>query len=94
MSLKKFSLLKKIGETHPKSHYHTIKFSASQSPAVEVSSSYLQKCGILCFLPEERSPMRIYLFYFPGVIETTQWKYNVVRGLILTEITSSSALYK
>jgi hypothetical protein len=43
---------------------HTIIFSVSENPTVEVSSSYLQKCGILHFLPEERSRVRVY-FFFP-----------------------------
>ena len=43
---------------------HTITFSVSENPIIEVSSSYLQKCGILYFLPEGRSRMRVYLFVF------------------------------
>ena len=43
---------------------HTIRFSVSENLIVEVSSSYLQKCGILHFLPEDRSRMRVYLFVF------------------------------
>ena len=66
---------------------------------VEVSSSYLRKCGILWFLPEERSRMCVYLFllfcFFPiGVIVSTQWYNYVARGFILTEIKSSSAIFK
>ena len=36
----------------------------SENPSVEVSSSYLQKCGILYFLPEDKSRVRVYLFVF------------------------------
>ena len=43
---------------------HTIKFSVSENLIVEVSSSYLEKCGISHFLPEDKSGMRIYLFAF------------------------------
>ena len=47
--------------------------------------------------------MRVYLLvflflffviFFPGVIVPTQWSYNVVRRLFLTEMKSSSALFK
>ena len=31
---------------------------------------------------------------FHGVIVSTQWSYNVVRGLILTEIKTSNILFK
>ncbi|XP_065580087.1 uncharacterized protein LOC136039967 isoform X2 [Artemia franciscana] len=34
---------------------HTIAFSVSENPTVEVSSSYLQKCGTSYFLPEDLS---------------------------------------
>ena len=34
------------------------------------------------------------LFFFPGVIVSTEWSYNVAKGLILTEIKSSRALFK
>ena len=40
---------------------HTIRFRVSNNPTVVVSSSYLQKCGILHFLPQERS---VFLFLF------------------------------
>jgi hypothetical protein len=43
---------------------HTIIFSVLENPNAEVSSSYLQKCGILHFLPEERTRMRVYLVLF------------------------------
>ena len=41
--------------------------------------------------------MRVYLFvllllFFPGVIVSTQWSENLARGLILTEMKSSSAI--
>jgi hypothetical protein len=58
----------------------------------------IQKYGILHFLLEERSRMRDYLFFvlffFPGVIVLTQWSWNIVGGLIATEIKISSALFK
>ena len=44
--------------------------------------------------------MRVYLFFcffvvfFPGVIVSTQMSLNVARGLILTEMKNSSALFK
>ena len=44
--------------------------------------------------------MRVYLFvfffvvFFPGVTVSTQWSENLARGLILTEMKSSSALFK
>ena len=41
---------------------HTIRFSVSENHVVEVSSFYLTKCGILYFLPEGRSRIRVYLF--------------------------------
>ena len=54
--------------TPPKSHSlnenHTIRFSVSENPTVEVSSFYLQKCGILYFLPEGRSRMRLFVCLF------------------------------
>ena len=31
---------------------------------VQVPKSYLQKCGILHFLPEDKSRMRVYLFVY------------------------------
>ena len=34
--------------------------------------------------------MRVYLFFFSGLIVSTKWSYNVAGGLILTEIKSSS----
>ena len=33
-------------------------------------------------------------FFFQGVIESTKWSYNVARGLILTQVKSSSVLFK
>ena len=38
----------------------TIRLNGSENRSVEISNSYLQKCGILYFLPEERSWMRVY----------------------------------
>ena len=35
-----------------------------------------------------------FVFFSPGVIVSTQWSKNLARGLILTEIKSSSALFK
>ena len=41
---------------------HTIRFSMSENPTVDILSSYLQKWCILCyFFPEQRSWMRVYL---------------------------------
>ena len=64
----------------PKTHKilkknHTIRISVFENPTVQVSSSYLQKCGILYFLPEERSRMRVHLFvlFFSRVIVSTKW---------------------
>ena len=42
-----------------------MRFSVSENPTIEVSIFYMQKCGILYFLPEERSRMRVYLLFFP-----------------------------
>ena len=61
-------------------------FCVSENPTVEVSSSYLQKCGILYFLSEERSRMRVYFiylfFYFPRgdrinpvILEYRKWAH-------------------
>jgi len=33
-----------------------------ETPTVEFISSYLQKYGILCFLPEDRLQLRVYFF--------------------------------
>ena len=41
-----------------------IRFSVSENPIIKVSSSYLQKCGILHFLLQDRSRMRVKLFDF------------------------------
>ena len=60
----------KVIESEGKS---SIRFSVSENPTVEVSSSYMQKWGILYFLPEERSQIRVYYFFYPGVIVSTQW---------------------
>jgi len=40
--------------------------------------------------------MRVYLFvvFFPRVIVSTEWSENLARELILTEMKSSSALFK
>jgi len=62
---------------------HTFRFRISENRNLEVSSSYLQKCRILCFFLEASSGMRVYLFllvlYSP-----------VEKGLTRTEIKSSS----
>ena len=42
----------------------TTRFSALEIPTVQISSSYLRICGILYVLPEERSRMRVYFFFF------------------------------
>ena len=39
-------------------------FGVSENAVVKFSSSYLQKCGILYFLPEDKSRVRVYLFVF------------------------------
>ena len=70
-SPRKFALFWKKRENTPKRHKnlnenHTIKFSVSENPTVEVLSSYLQKCGILNFLPEERSRICMCFFSFAG----------------------------
>ena len=39
---------------------HTIKFSVPENPTIEVSTSNLQKCGILLFLPEDRLRVRVF----------------------------------
>ena len=81
------------------SENHKIRLSVSENPNVEVPSSYLQKCGISNFLPEDRSRMPVYLFVFafflffvffflPGVIVLVQCSCNVTIWLILTEIKS------
>ena len=41
---------------------NAIIFSVPENPSV-VSSSYLEKYGILSFLPEDRSRMLVYLFF-------------------------------
>ena len=38
-------------------------FSISENPIAKISSSYLQKCGILYFLPEDRSRVRFFFFF-------------------------------
>ena len=59
-------IFKKRGK-HPLKVTQSIRFSVPENPTVQVSSSYLYKCGILYFLPDERSRMRVYLlFFFPG----------------------------
>ena len=45
-------------------NHKIMKFSVSENPIIEVSSSYVQKCGILYILPEERSRMRVNLIFF------------------------------
>ena len=60
-SLGKFALFWKIGETPTKSHIIiTIAFSVSENPAGEVSSSYLQKCGISYFLLNFPPPLNFF----------------------------------
>ena len=45
-----------------------------KNPDVEVSSFYMQKCGILYILPEERSRMGVYSFFF--LVFPTGWSYR------------------
>ena len=47
-----------------------ITFSTPDNSTVEVSSSFVQKCGISLFLPEERSQTYVYLFFF-----SQEWSY-------------------
>ena len=95
---------RKQGEITPKNHRIITKIPLSHSAyqrtlQKKISSSYLQKCGISYFLPEDRTRVRVYLFFlflffFPGVIVSTKWSQNLARGLILTEMKSSIALFK
>ena len=76
-----------------------MRFSVSENPTVELSSSYPQICGILYFLPQDRSRVRVYLFvclffFFPRVNRIDPVVYNVVKGLILIEIKSYSTRLK
>ena len=58
-------IFRRKGETSPKSH--TIRFSVSENSTVEVSSSYLQKCGILYSFVRRKitdACLFVYLFFF------------------------------
>ena len=82
---KNICLILANGEKHPVkitlnlNKNHTFRFSESENRTLEVSSSYLKYCGILYFLPEDSSRMRVYLLIcffvfvsFLGVIISTQ----------------------
>ena len=43
---------------------HAMRFRISESPTLEISSSSMQRRGVLNFLPEARSLMRVYCFFF------------------------------
>ena len=51
-----------MGETPPKCQRILTNIKSSENPTLEVSSSYLQKCGILYFLPEDGSWICVYFF--------------------------------
>jgi len=55
---------------------HTIRFSVSENHTVDVSKSYIQKRGILHFLPEARSRIPGFLLFLIsfslGVIVSNQ----------------------
>jgi len=44
----------------------TPSYLASKNPIAEFSSSYIQKYGILLFLPEDGSRMRFYFIFSKG----------------------------
>ena len=54
---------------------HTIRFSVSENPSVEVSYSHLQKHRILYLLPKERSRMGVYFFFRADCIEPMVLEY-------------------
>jgi hypothetical protein len=56
---KNLPCFRKKGETPSKTHRTLMKITPSENPTIEVKSSYLQNCGILYFLPEERSRMYV-----------------------------------
>ena len=59
-----FLIFEKRGKQPPKSKVILMKIPLSENSIV--SSSYLRKCGILYFLPEERSLVHVYLFFPTG----------------------------
>ena len=70
-------------ERYTLSENHTIRFSVSGNPTVEVSSSYLQIWNSLFFAGRKITEACLFVFS-PRVIVSTQKSYNIARRLIQT----------
>ena len=92
----------KVIKSQQKSHQHIQLIREPYSRSFKLLST---KIWNFYFLPQDRSRMRVYLFvfcffvfclfvFFPGVIVSIQWSKNVLSELILTEIKTSSAIFK
>ena len=72
-------------------------FSVSENPDLKFQAPIYKNVELHIFCQKTESQVSLYvcffLFFFSGVTVSTKWSKNVARGLIVTEMKSSSVLF-